>query len=80
MTADQRFLKAAHIRPDDPIKENWMEWRDQEVVELRGAVANWINRARDENARGNRWQLIAFGGWMLAAILFCIPLVERWMK
>jgi hypothetical protein len=56
MTADQRFLKAAHIRPDDPIKENWMEWRTNEVTELRMSVANWINQAAESDARGKRWR------------------------
>ncbi len=80
MTADQRFLKAVHIRPDDPAKENWMEWRGDEIRELRDSVANWINQAKSEHVRGERWKLIAFAGWAFAAILFFAPLVERWTR
>ena len=77
MTADQQFLKAAHIRPDDPVKENWMEWRATEIVELRLAVANWIIQARKECRRSDRWKLIAFAGWFLAAIVLMTTLIER---
>jgi len=77
MTADQQFLKAAHIRPDDPRKENWMEWRTTEIVELRLAIANWIGLARDEAKRGDMWKMIAWAGWLFALMLFLIPLIER---
>ena len=80
MTADQRFLQAAHIRPDDPVKENWMEWRATEIVGLRLSVANWIIRAREENERGNKWRAFAILGWLFAGMLFAIPIIERWTK
>ncbi len=57
-----------------------MEWRATEIVELRLSVANWIIQAREEHQRANSWRLIAFGGWLLAAILFIIPVIERWTK
>lgn len=80
MTADQRFLKAAHIRPDDPVTENWMEWRTNEVRELRLAVANWINEAAEIDALATRWRAVAVFGWLVAAMLFMIPVIERWTK
>ena len=80
MTADQQFLKAAHIRPDDPVKQNWMEWRATEIVELRMAVANWIIQAQEENAYGKRWRAVAILGWLFAAMLFMAPIIERWTK
>ncbi len=80
MTADQQFLKDAHIRPDDPKAENWMEWRTDEVRELRMSVANWINEAREQHQRANNWRAFGVLGWLFAGMLFMIPVIERWTK
>ena len=76
MTADQQFLKAAHIRPDDPAAECWMTWRDEEIDEVRAQLAatqSQVEYAADEYARQAKtihmWQLCAFAGW-LGLILF----------
>ncbi len=77
---DSDFLKSSGVESRGLNLENWMEWRDDEIRELRGSVANWINQAKAEHARGDRWKIIAFAGWAFAAILFFAPLVERWTR
>ncbi len=76
MTADQRFLKSAHIRPDDPAAEFWMAWRDEEINDIRAQLAatqSQVQCGADEYARQAKtvhmWQLCAFAGW-LGLVLF----------
>ena len=80
MTSDQQFLKSANIRPDDPVIENWMEWRTDEVTALRMSVATWINHTAEAEARGNRWRAIAVLAILFAAMLFFAPIIERWTR
>ncbi len=71
MTADQKFLKAVHIRPDDPKAENWMEWRDEDISKMRINLAEAVrelhqadSRAIERETRMNMWKLAAFAGWL----------------
>jgi len=80
MTSDQKFLKAQGIRPDDPKAENWMEWHEDDLAALRMSVANWINEAAELDALAKRWRAAAVLGWLFAAMLFVIPIIERWTK
>lgn len=74
---DQKFLKEARIAPYETKGGTWMEWREEEVADLRAGLARWINQAREEFNRAERWKLIAFAGWTLALILMGIPVIER---
>ena len=78
MTADQKFLKAARIRPDDPVKEQWMEWREEDITSLRLKLAEAVRELHNADARAvarekrmNMWRLCAFAGW-LGLILFAM--------
>lgn len=70
MTADQRFLKAAHIRPDDPARENWITWREEDIAGPRLQLAEAeqleyraIETAIKREERMNMWKLATFAGW-----------------
>lgn len=76
MTADEKFLKAARIEPCKIDARTWMTWRDEEVDTLRMAVANWINQAREECRRADRWKLIAFAGWAVALMFFYLAVTK----
>jgi len=80
VTTDQKFLKSSGIRPDDPKADNWMEWRADEVTQLRLSVAKWINQAASLDALAKRWRVVAVLGWLFAGMLFVAPLIERWTR
>jgi len=75
VTTDQKFLKSSGIRPDDPVKEQWMTWRDEEITQVRAKLAEVTRQlhAADERdiRRGNEvnmWRLAAFAGWFGLAL------------
>ena len=77
MTADQNFLKSAHIAPCEIKALNWMEWRSEELDGLRAAneqQAVWISGI---DADRKMWKLSALAGWLFAALLFAAPVIER---
>ena len=75
MTRDEKFLKDARIEPCEIAESAWMAWRDDEVIDLRQALENWIAQTREQAQRAERWKLIAFGGWFA---LLAFALTEVW--
>lgn len=70
MTSDQKFLKSVAIRPDDPVKEQWMEWRTDEIAQCRLRNAELVRELHEADTRAieqrdiiHMWMLAAFAGW-----------------
>ncbi len=77
MTADHRFLKDAHIEPCEIAEPRWMTWRAEEIEDLRAVTARQGELISEQGRDLSRWKLIAIAGWMFAAMLFSIPIIER---
>ncbi len=77
MTADQKFLKGAHIVPEEIRVANWMEWRTDELEAMRNLCDVLCRKADEERRERKRMVLIAWCGWGFAALLFSIPIIER---
>ena len=77
MTSDDRFLKAAHIVPEEIQTENWMDWREEDI---RAKDALIIEQGRcifAQQREIKRWKFIAFTLGAFAAMLFIQPIIQR---
>jgi hypothetical protein len=77
VTSDHRFLKEAHIEPCEIRLPAWMTWREDELDGLRAAnqhQAEWLGSLDNDR---KRWKACAILGWLFAAMLFSIPIIER---
>jgi hypothetical protein len=77
VTADQKFLHDNHIEPCEIRLPAWMTWREDELDGLRAAnqhQAEWLGSLDSER---KRWKACAILGWLFAAMLFSIPLIDR---
>jgi len=82
MTSDQQFLKSVAIRPDDPVKEQWMEWRTDEIAAVRLQNAELVRQLHNADQRAikdrntiNMYKLGTIAGFFLA---FLIGMQGKW--
>ena len=85
MTNDQKFLKAAHIVPDDIRIPVWQEWRQEDVDFLRHQVIDYARHIEGQARHIGKLatkirtlQLAAFAGWLFAGLLMLGGAVKRW--
>lgn len=78
MTRDGAFLKSARIVQEEICAANWMEWRTDELEAMRILCDALRHTADEERRERKRMVLIAWYGWGFAALLFSIPIIERW--
>ncbi len=78
MTSDHSLLKEIHIVPKEIRAANWMEWRADEIEAMRELcdVLTW--RGVEDRRDVKRWKLIASLLGCFAAMLFFIPIIERY--
>ena len=74
---DHQFLKENRIEPCDIAEPRWMAWRSEEIQDLRGLTIRQGDLISALCSDLKRWKAVAALGWLFAAMLFAIPIIER---
>ena len=77
MKTDREFLQAAHIEPCEIRPSNWMAWRSEEIENLRDLTTRQGELISLQGREVRHWKAVAILGWLFAAMLFSIPIIER---
>ena len=78
---DEKLMKGMRIAPCDiplthPTQQLDVDGMLTDISALRQSVTNWINRARDEHYRGDKWMTFALCGWLIV-FLFVFDKVSQ---